>query len=266
MMNYEDIKKAAAEIYEAGKSGNKIPLLSAKYQLDEAAAYDINEETCKLAKAEGRGTVGIKIALSNEGVQEKFGVSEPAYGYIYSDKAFTSGHEVIVGEGDAYKVECELAFVFKKDMDKAPKNKNELADAIDYMFPALEIVSTRYNEAHTSYPDLIADNSNFYAAVLGDIAKKPDSMDLELVGMRLEVNGKLRTSGISAGVMENPLNALQWLVEKRIGQGKAVKAGEVVMAGSFIPAEAAQAGDYFRASFYKMGDVAVIFKKAEQTE
>ncbi len=256
-MRSEEIRMAAASLYEAAKKGNKIPSLSESMSLDEETAYAVSKSCAALYEENGEKSTGLKVALSNEAAQKKFGVEEPAYGYIYPGRCMTSGQTIYVRADEDYRVECELAFVMGQDMDQLPENSAQLAGAVEYLFPALELVTSRYQNPQIGFCDFVADNCNYGGAIFGDVIKKPVEIDPELLGMRLEVNGKLRTSGISAGVMGNPFHALRWLIEKRISHGMPVKAGEILLTGSFVPAEPIQAGDYVRASFYKMGDVCV---------
>jgi 2-oxopent-4-enoate/cis-2-oxohex-4-enoate hydratase len=106
---------------------------------------------------------------------------------------------------------------------------------------------------------LISDNASFGAYVLGDKMIGPKEPDMEMRGMVLEVNGKTRCSGIGAAVMGHPVNALIWLARKAYAMNDPLRAGEIILTGSFISGESAGPGDYFKATFNNSGSVSVHF-------
>lgn len=204
-------------------------------------------------------SIGYKTALTSKALQDKFSVTEPAYDVIYGECGFSGNSKFALEEGKSYRLECELAVVLKMDADHVPESKEELLSMIDYVFPALEIISSPEGKEQT-IEDFIGNHCNYEATVWGDYCASPYEIDWNLLGMRLEINGILSTSGTPEGVDGTPLGSLSWLIGRLLKDGKMLKAGEIVMTGSFVPSVPVKKGDYARASYYKLGDVAVIFE------
>ena len=112
----------------------------------------------------------------------------------------------------------------KQDVAVIPEDEQELIFWIDYVVPALEIISAPCDCAQT-LEDFLSNNCNYEAAVLGDIPVDPALVNWSLTGMRLEVNGVLRTSGVSAGVEGTALSTMRWLIQTLLREGKFIKAG-----------------------------------------
>ncbi len=72
-------------------------------------------------------------------------------------------------------------------------------------------------------------------------------------------NGEIEETGIAAGVMEHPGNAVAWL-GNRLGQyGVGMDPGHLVLSGSFTRPVWADPGDELVADFGPLGTVAVAF-------
>ena len=95
--------------------------------------------------------------------------------------------------------------------------------------------------------------------MLGDRPAPPDKLDLELLGVRLEQNGRTLGSGIGAAAMGGPAYGLLWLAKALAGAGTPLRAGEIILSGALLPSVPAQDGGYFRACFDGLGDVSVRF-------
>ncbi|RLI80006.1 hypothetical protein DRP05_02170 [Archaeoglobales archaeon] len=84
-------------------------------------------------------------------------------------------------------------------------------------------------------------------------------LDLQLIGMVFKKNGRIISTGVGANVMENPILALEWLINKFAQSGEYLKAGEMVLAGSLISPVAVGGSDVFEAEFHTLGSVSVTF-------
>jgi 2-keto-4-pentenoate hydratase len=127
--------------------------------------------------------------------------------------------------------------------------------------PAIEIADSRYKEGwdRLKAQDLIADNCGSAMVVLGGRLIPVAGIDLRLVGMVLEVNGEVVATGAGASVLGNPAQPVAMLANALAEYGIGLRAGEIVISGSVTAAVPAEAGSSYRATFDRLGAVAVRF-------
>ena len=69
------------------------------------------------------------------------------------------------------------------------------------------------------------------------------------------INGTIAGSGTGDAVLGNPLNSVIWLAAKLAQYGRSLKAGEIIMSGSFTRQFPIHPGDTIRAEFSRVGSV-----------
>ena len=62
--------------------------------------------------------------------------------------------------------------------------------ATEYVFPAIEIIDSRYENFNFTLPDVIADNTSAAGAIFGTYLRKARLLELDIVGVTLMINGK----------------------------------------------------------------------------
>ena len=159
-------------------------------------------------------------------------------------------------------MEAEFGFQFARDLPPSttPVTRDQIADALAGVLPAIEIVDSRYAAwTDCDVPSLIADNAVHGAWVHGNLITDWRNLDLAAQAVTLHVNGKPVESGSGAAVMGHPLNALTWLVHRLHAQGVTLKAGEYVTTGVATNIYMAQAGDHVVADFGPVGKAELSF-------
>jgi 2-keto-4-pentenoate hydratase len=85
---------------------------------------------------------------------------------------------------------------------------------------------------------------------------------LDEVEARVELNGQEVARGLGSAVLGNPLNSIAWLAGKLGQYGQRLRAGDVVMTGSFVRQFPLSPGDLAVAEFSGIGRVEVGIAKA----
>jgi 2-oxo-hept-3-ene-1,7-dioate hydratase len=67
-------------------------------------------------------------------------------------------------------------------------------------------------------------------------------------------------TGLGAGVLDDPVTGILWLVHRLAAYGQGLKAGDVVLSGSFVRAIEAPSGSRFEADFGAFGSVSINFE------
>ena len=117
-------------------------------------------------------------------------------------------------------VECEVGVRLGRDLPPGPCTREQAADAVAEVHPAIEVVEKRYpaDLATLGTPTLIADQVFHAAALMG--APVPDWRALDLGAVR----GELRVNGAAKAVRPRPRPARPPLrgagLARRIGRGR----------------------------------------------
>ena len=153
------------------------------------------------------------------------------------------------------RAEVEVSFVLGSRLEGPGVTAADVIRATDYVVPSIEIVDSRVTDWKIKIQDTVADNASCGVFVLGDRLVDPRRVDLSTCGMVLEKNGDIACTGAGAATLGNPVNAVVWLANTLGRLGIPLKAGEVVLSGSFTRPVAGLKGDSFHADYGPLGSV-----------
>ena len=100
----------------------------------------------------------------------------------------------------------------------------------------------------------LADNAQQKTIILGDPVSLGD-LRLENVAATIRINDTTVATGMGDAVLGNPLNSVIWLARKLPEFGRTIRAGDLIMSGSFTRQFAIEPGDSIHADFAGIGDV-----------
>lgn len=228
-------------------------------EMDITTAYAIQEANTQYALEEGRRLVGRKIGLTAKSVQKQLGVDQPDFGMLFADMAVDENDAIACSRLIQPKVEAEIAFVLGRDLTVEQPTLADIAGAIAYASPALEIVDSRIRDWDIGIVDTVADNASSALFVLGTDQVAISELDLRLCGMVMECNGEVASSGAGAACLGNPLNAVRWLAAKMVEVRRPLEAGDIVLSGALGPMVAVAPGQTFEARISGLGSVRTRF-------
>ncbi len=235
------------------------PLSETDATLTVNEAYAIQLENINRKVEEGQRIVGKKIGLTSKAMQTLLGVNEPDYGHLLDSMVVENGGRVNIEKVLQPRVEAEIAFVLKHDLQGPNVTTLDVLQATDYIVPALEIVDSRVQDWKIKLTDTVADNASSGFYVLGGKPTKVTDIDLELVGMVFSKNGEIVNTGVGAAALGNPAYCVAWLANRLADFDITLKAGEVILSGALSAAVNAEKGDFFTARFAHLGQVSVQF-------
>jgi 2-oxo-hept-3-ene-1,7-dioate hydratase len=225
--------------------------------------YRVSRAWVALQLAEGHKVIGHKIGLTSRAMQQASQIDEPDYGTLLDSMLFTCtpGHVLNIAHTDFVvpRVEVELAFVLKKDLQGPDVTVDQVLAATDYVTPAIEIIDSRIEQfdRHTKVMrkvfDTISDNAANAGIVVGAEKVNPLTTNLPWCGAILKLNGVVEETGLAAGVQGHPAVGIAWLANKLAPWGEHLKAGQIVLAGSFTKPVPAKVGDVFDADYGPLG-------------
>jgi 2-oxo-hept-3-ene-1,7-dioate hydratase len=267
MLLAEQISEAARRLGEAERTRTQIGLLSVEHpQITLADAYAIQRTWVAAKLRAGRRVFGHKIGLTSKAMQSALNINEPDSGVLLDDMVFPDAGEVPSGRFIATRIEAELAFVLRRDLAGVHATILDVLDATAYVLPALEILDTRILRADpvTKAPrkifDTVADNAANAGIIMGGRPMRPESVDMRWIGAIVSKNASIEETGLAAGVLGHPATGIVWLLRRLAEQeGSGIKAGEVVLSGSFIRPIEARKGDTIHADYGPLGTVSCHF-------
>lgn len=249
-----DLEAALARrLFDAEAARRAIPPLTAEYpDLDVQAAYRVQARLIELKVAAGDRVIGRKTGLTSRSKQVQMGVNEGIHGTLLASNVLPEP-VVSVGRFIHPRVEPELALLLGEDLAGPAITPAHVMAATRCIFPALEVIDSRYSDFKFTLADVVADNASTAGVIVGPEPAAIGRFDLGLMGVVLEKNGEVVATGAGAAVLGHPLTAVAWLATALRRAGKPLRAGELVLAGAITAAFAVEPGDVITAHFSGLG-------------
>ncbi|WP_110917297.1 fumarylacetoacetate hydrolase family protein [Mycolicibacterium holsaticum] len=226
-------------------------------------AYGVQDELVRRRVGDGAVIVGRKIGLTSAAVQQQLGVDQPDFGFLtvdmdVSDAAMIPSHRLLQP-----KVEAEIAFMLKADLDGDVSDREQLVAAIDYAVAALEVVDSRISQWNLSIADTVADNASCGLFILSKHKVPLTVFEPRNAEMRMFVNDELLSQGDGRACLGDPLDALAWLARAAVRYGNPLRAGQIVLSGALGPMVPAYPGARIRAEIAPLGTILAEFSPSE---
>ncbi len=257
-MNDDSVRLAVEGLLQVRElhraSNNEVPAqsLNQAYEIQAALAEKINGDF-----------VGWKIGCTSKMAQEMSNTDEPFYGRMFAPTTFDSPARLDFSAFFAPIVELEIAFRFGSELipGNSPYGKNDVMDAVDAMYPAIEIVDCRYAKGWPiGILPTVADNGVHAAFVIGEEVIDWRAVNRPEILVTAEVDGNVVTDGVGANALDDPLNALVWLANSCASRGQSISPGEIVTTGNTVRDPIfAKPGNTVVAAFGGIGSVQVSF-------
>ena len=260
-MTGDEIAAAGRELHRARLQRMAVAPLSSRFAgIGVDDAYAISAQVLDLRLQGGERLVGKKIGATSRAVQQRFGVDQPDFGFLTDGMLVSSGDEVAIGTTAIQPmVEGELGFVLKRDLQGPGITAVDVMRATDAVMACLEIVDSRIRDWQIAIADTVADNASSGWVVLSDQLIDPRGLDLQTLGMVQEKNGTVISTGAGAAVLGSPARCVAWLANALGRHGQSLKAGEVILSGSFVPVEPVRPGDFVSVRIGGVGRVSARF-------
>jgi 2-oxo-hept-3-ene-1,7-dioate hydratase len=258
--------EAAKSLFEAEQSRKQIGLLSIAHPTwTMEDAYKVQAALVKRKLASGCRIIGWKIGLTSKAMQDALKINIPDSGVLFDDMMFENGATVPKGRFIQPRIEAEIAFIMKTDLRGPNVTVDDVRKATQWVVPSLEILDTRIlrvdpaRKSTRTIVDTVSDNAANAGIVLGTQRNTIDAFDLRWVGAIVKRNGEVEETGLGAGVLDEPAAGIAWLANRLAQQGDHIRAGDILLSGSFIRPIEAISGSSFEANFNEFGTVAIRF-------
>ncbi len=198
--------------------------------IDLATAYAAQRAFVQSKLDAGEQLVGYKLGLTSRNKQRAMGVDAPLYGRVTTSMLSTFGDPIQIDRFIHPRVESEIAFLLKDDVH-GPATVTSVLAATDLVYGAVDVLDSRYKDFKFTLTDVIADNASAGAFYLGPIARRPEDLELHLIGCIVRVDGEVTMTAAGAAVMGHPAASVAWLANQLATEGEHLKAGQIIFAG-----------------------------------
>ena len=266
MLTKDQIAIEAQQLDQAEHDRVQIQPSSVRYPaitIDDA--YQIQNAWVNMKIKRGRKVVGHKVGLTSKAMQNAMNINESDFGILLDDMVFSDNSKIIASDFTDPRIEVEIAFKLAHDLEVDDSLTIEkVINQCEYIVPSMELIAARsYRvDPHTGYTrkvmDTISDNAANAGIIIGSTSI-PKEADLSWISAVLRKNGEIEESGVAGAVLNHPANGVIWLARKYASIGRKLKAGQIVLAGSFTRPVKVAAGDMIVADFNQFGQVSCQF-------
>ncbi|MEQ8394595.1 fumarylacetoacetate hydrolase family protein [Thalassobaculum sp.] len=243
-----------AAMVAARRAGRRAPL-PASIPEDRAAAYAAQIATFE---ALGLGVAGFKVG--SNGRTGEPAAAPLAAGTIHRDKT-----RITVSEAHPLWLEAELAFVMGRDLParSAPYAADEVLAAVEGVAAAIEIVDPRFADWPAIPPmAAFADFQANGATVVSSVGRGAGDLKVEELTVDFRMGDLVKTVPGTKYPGEDAVRLLVWLANN-VGlwgatmTARGLRAGDVVISGSWTSVDKAVAGTTASNTIAGVGSVAV---------
>jgi 2-keto-4-pentenoate hydratase len=251
---FEELSRSLAE---AWRGCGTFPLPAAtRAPRSRADAFAIQD---KMAKLLGDRCVGWKVGAAVRAVQVLEGHDGPIVGRLFAPRIYASPAQ-IPPMFDGYKIECEFAFRFRKDVPPRAEayTRAELESQL-VLHPGLEVAGTRYatsqGDRKATTHDAIADNGGGGAYVVGAGVVDWRRLDLANLALDARIDGGEAIQAYSGQYRRDPVDIAVETVNGLSERGIGLAAGDLLSTGSLTLPTPLRTGQTYVARF---GDLATV--------
>lgn len=200
----------------------------------------------------GARRLGWKAGFGTAAALEKLGTSAPLVGFL-TDRTLVLDGAVGIDGWEHATLEPELAI--RVGADVAPgASRDEVLAAIDAIGPAIELIDPG---AADDVEAILAGNIFHRAVLLGEMGSVPDG-GVDTARLAVHVDGEPVALDVDPSDVVGPLvDVVRALADQLPLAGDRMRAGDVIITGSAIPALALTGGERVEVVLQGAGSVAV---------
>jgi 2-keto-4-pentenoate hydratase len=199
----------------------------------------------------GARPIGWKLGLGTAAAMDKHAIAAPLVGFLTDRGVREPGREIEIGAWGSPTAEPEIAVHVGRDVP-ADGDQDAVTAAIGGLGVAIELVDLGDGEVE----DILAGDIFHRHVVLG-----PATQGVALDDLRAEIRlaGASQAVGDPLALVGGPVAALAHLASHLAAFGETVRAGEVLITGSIVPALPIAPGQRLEYHVEPLGELALEF-------
>ncbi len=250
-----DLAVIAAELDQAAQTRQPLgaPFTDSDPEFGVGVAYEVQRQVVQRRVDRGGRLIGAKLGLTSRAKQIQMNVDSPLYGRLTSDMVLDPSEPVDLDRFIHVRAEPEIGFLIGGELE-APATVATVLAATEYVFAAIELIDSRYDNFRFRLPDVVADNTSSAGLVVGGRAVPASEVaDLRLAGVVLRRDGEVVATAAGAAVLGHPAQAVAWLVGELAAREEVLAPGSIVLSGALTDAIPLTAGGVVTAEVEGLG-------------
>jgi 2-oxo-3-hexenedioate decarboxylase len=247
-----NIERAACYLDDAAREARAVEQLSTNTPFTVEDAYRIQRASIARREERGERTVGVKLGFTSRAKMIQMGVDSLIWGWLTDAMLDEDGAPVDLGRFIHPRVEPEVCFVTKRDIDR-PITALEAHAYLEAVAPAMEIIDSRYEAFRFTLEDVIADNCSSAGLVIGPWSQRFDG--LRNAGVLMRFDGRDVQIGSTGAILGDPLRSIVQASRLAADSGVVLPAGSLIMAGAATAAQALTHGVHVQCVIGGLGQV-----------
>ncbi|MBI1900184.1 MAG: hypothetical protein HYS13_03580 [Planctomycetia bacterium] len=206
-------------------------LFARPVELTIPEAYELQGEVTRLREQRGEKVIGYKVGCTSKVVRDQLGVDEPIFGRLFDTGCWPCGVRLSYTRCANLAVEGELAVRLSTDLPASPLADEEYPEAIESVFPVIELHNYVLHRGPSAGPELIALGGMHAGFVLAEEATGsglPDSWQ----GLSVRIDDMVVGTDPESGTLSGPIRSLRWLAARLAQFGLRLSRGQVILTGS----------------------------------
>lgn len=248
---------ATALVRDHAEKRNIVPFTRAFGADDLAGAYAIQAAFVERLVAQQGRRAGYKIGLTSLRMQKMCSIDHPVAGVVFEKRLYPSGVRLELSSLVRLGIEFEICVRLGRALEPRgrPYEMAEVADAVDAVCPAFEVIDDRNSAYPLDLLSLVADNAWNEGIVMGEW--RSTWPDLAAARGTVECKGQVIDQGYGRDVLGHPFEPLLWVANHLRSQGETLRAGEIVSTGSLVTTRFPKAGERYRFTVEGIGAVEI---------
>jgi 2-oxo-hept-3-ene-1,7-dioate hydratase len=202
-------------------------------RLELTEAWRLQSAVARLREQRGETVVGYKIGCVIESSQRANGLSHPGWARLWSTEQHSNGASLRKSDFANVALEAEFAVTLDQDIDAGNASAEEVAVAVENIFPVLELHNLVMRGSAPTGHELIANNGIHAGVVRGQGLAV--STELLTTDLALVFDGEIVDSWASLQWPCDILSAVKWLAEQLAASGQRLLKGNMILTGAFGP-------------------------------
>jgi len=195
-------------------------------------AYELQSKVSRLREERGEHLIGYKVGCKSRTIQEQLGVDGPICGRVFDTGCFPARARLSQARFANLAVEGELALRLGKDLSGAAISEQACREAIEVIFPVIEL--HHYVVPKTWAPGqwLIASSGLHAGLVLAETESAFCGSASLAHSLRICINEVIVGAVRDSASLICPIDSLRWLAGRLARFGIPLLKGQVILTGS----------------------------------